>query len=333
MKLILRAHMIITMFFSSFTMATTLCEGGEAFSDVNLTTMQLASGGPVVDLSLIPPPNALYSNDGRAATSCEGILSGNDQPLPSVNIGQYQDGLLNGEKQKGGNADPLLSPNNQLFDPQYNGGSDLAFIELSDLQNISGVGGIESDGVNDPGWVFLGKDDGGVGGFDYATAGNGLENDEGEDISIDISTILDVEFNCTGNTSINGSNCLVGTWSIMPDVNIVEELFPLFGNGFFDHLAFIFKAGPEFIVYDFNFNIIKNELGGGIDLTVPYNMSGTFDMTDTFGKTAISHISVWARDPIFEDIRRIPEPKTYWLMLLAGWLIYNRIRHSPSKYL
>ena len=316
------------MLFSTFTTATTLCAGDEAFSDVTLTTMQLASGGSTLDLSIIPPPNSSYGSQGREATSCEGVFSGNDQPLPSVNIGQYQDGLLNGQPQKKGNADGALNPINTVFDPQYDGGSNLAFIELSDLQDISGVGGIESDGVNDPGWVYLGKDDGKVGGFEYATAGKGLKNEEGEDISIDISTILNVQFSCADNTSINGDNCSMGTWSIMPDVDIVEKLFPLFGNGFFDHLAFIFKAGPEFIVYDFNFNIIKNELGGGIDLTVPYNLSGSFDMRDTFGKTAISHISVWARDPSLFTV--VPEPNTYWLMMLGGVLVYFRCRQKRS---
>jgi len=298
--------------------------------------MQLVSGGPVLTLPNTPDPLDPYDEYGRTATSCVGLLSGNDQPLPDNNIGEYQDGLLNGEVWNSGSADGQLSPNNTLFDPFYLNGidndldndgfnDDLVFIEPSDLQKLDPDGEAE-----DPGWVFLGKQEGGD--FDYSVAGKNLEDDEGDSISIDIGDVLTVNFSCSYTedsvvmqVSITHDKCEDGMWDISPVENIATLLEPVFGNGFFDHLAIIFKGGPEFAVYDFDFNMINAELGNNLDLTVPYNLSGTFNMEATFGNTAISHVSLWARDPAGEDVT-ISEPSVRLLFALGLLMIFMRFK-------
>ena len=323
----------VLLLFSSSVLATSMCVN----TDVHLSSLELVTGGQIADLTTISAEG--FDQFGRMATSCEGLLSGNDQPLPETNIGQYMDGLLNGEPQKApknGNGvfDPLLSANNSLFDPFYLSGTNddnndglndnLAFIDpTTDLQDIDG-----DDIKTDPGWVFLGKDEGS--GFSGSVAGKGLTDGDGKSISVNINDILDISFTCASGAI--GGNCTKGAWSIMPDVNIVATLFPLFGDGFFDHLAFVIKTGNvdgeskggEFAIYDFDFNIISNELGGGIDLTVPYNLSGNFDLGNTFGGKGISHISVWARDPLL--VNKIPEPSINLLLFFGVGLVLLRLK-------
>lgn len=337
-QLISLVFLVVT---SSVAMATTMC----ATSDVHLSTMQLVSGGSVLNLPTAPPP--LYDADGRTSTSCVGLLSGNDKPLPGTNIGEYQDGLLNGEtKPHGGATDPSLHPNNTLFDPFYDesgplaqdgseGYNNILFINPeTDLQDLDDTDG--NTNKTDPGWVFLGKQEGGD--FVGSIAGKDLEDDEGEDISINIDDVLSVVFSCSYTddfdvvfqVSITSGECEDGQWAISPVANIVEILEPVFGNGFFDHLAFIFKAGNDFAIYDFNFKMINSELGNTLDLTVPYNLTGTFNMTGTFGNTAISHISLWARDPAGFTTTEMPEPKSTMLMLLAVALLVLRVKSKHS---
>lgn len=318
--------------------ATTMC----ATSDVKLTDVQLV---PETQVDPFPSPPST-SIPPTEASACVGLLSGNDKPSPSGhNIGEYGDGLLNGAVQTGGNPDDSLSAYNTLFDPFYNeadplnpfalDGSEgynptLAFISPLDLQDFDGL----DDGneyKTDPGWVYLGKDEGG--GFGYGTAGSGLA---GETL---VSSVVDISFTCLVGDI--GGGCTSGSWSIMPDYDIASELFELFGEGVFDHLAFVFKTGnvcereegdkgkpdcdkgSNFAIYDFNFNTL---LGGGLDLSLPYNLGGTFDLGATFDGKGISHISVWARDPEFTEITRIPEPRSMLLMLFALALLTVRYR-------
>gem|GEM_PF-5752534 len=287
MKYIILLLSLVIMLLASFTVtATTIC----ATSDVTLSTIQLAYD----PLRLDPIPTII---DVSSTNSSECVS------------------LLNGEVQTGGNADPLLSSDNTLFDPLYN--PDLVFIEPSDLQDF------DDDTVNtDPGWVYLGKDDGL--GFDYAATGNSLSE-------IDILDVVDIDF-CDGGGSIDG--CIIDTWSITPDFDIAATLFDLFGEGVFDHLALVFKSGnvdtttpgADWKIYDFNFNTL---LGGGLDLTMPYNLKDTFDMTDTFDGHDIFHISAWARDPTFDNITTtVSEPRASLLILFGMILILLRYKTS-----
>jgi hypothetical protein len=92
-------------------------------------------------------------------------------------------------------------------------------------------------------------------------------------------------------------------------------LFDLFGEGVFDHLALVFKSGnvdtispgADRTIYDFNFNTF---FVTSLDLTMPYNLMGTFDMTDIFDGYGISHISTWTRAPTFDHITTtVSEPR------------------------
>ncbi len=325
MKLLMQlVCMLALLLFSFSASATTMC----STSDVMLTDVQL-----VPEIQVDPFPNApATSIPPVAASECVGLLAGNDKPAASgSNIGEYGNGLLNGEVQGPGNPDGSLSPYNTLFDPFYNENDptdplafdgtegynpDLVFIEPSDLQDWDG-----DTNKTDPGWVYLGKDEGG---FDYATTGDGPGK-------INIGDVVDIDFSCAVGAIGNG--CTSGTWSVMPDFDIATQLFDLFGEGVFDHLAFVFKTGnvddtdkgSDFAIYDFNFNTL---LGGGLDLTMPYNLGGTFDLGTTFGDKGISHISVWARDPVF--FKNIPEPNSSLLILLGVALLVLRFKSKHS---
>ena len=339
------------------------CTLGKVF----LTDVQLAVESPTV-----PFPDTSTSIPPQSYTACEGVFSGNDQPYPGgANIGEYMDGLLNGQPQTGGQSDlslndELVPESNSIFDPFYLDGNvvpgvgdfneNLAFIDpTTDLQNLTPGDEV----VDDPGWVFLGKDDGdftgatddegneigdGIAdGFQYAHTGVGMVEDEGGSAGnldgFDIGDLINVDFTCYDdieNIIIGegfglggaGTDCTQGTWSIMPDWDIVNLLDELFGEGVFDHLALVFKSGPEFAVFDFNFQ------GSPLNLEVPYNLGGTFDVSDVFENSqgmpkGISHISVWARDPA-SITTEMPEPKSTMLMLLAVALLVLRVKSKHT---
>jgi len=335
MKLLIK--ILAFLFLSMFTLSSsagilTTCSSLE---DIHLTSMQPVSGGSVINFGTTV-----------SATDCIEDLLGNDMPLPKTNIGQYKDGLFNGQspqKKGNGNVEPLLAPVNKLFDPFYqeydennvlindqddDGYNDyLEFISPPEsLKDIGDVGGITSDGLNDPGWVYLGRDEGN--GFDYASVGNGLFDENHDSMTIALSSILNIDFSCTDSnnviTNITSKSCENGFWSIMPDVNIEVELFDLFGDGFFDQLAFVFKGGNDgFSIYNFDFNEINEDLGGGLDLEVPYNLTGTFN-GGILGND-ISHISLYAHDPVPSDdgvtTTSVPEPKTILIFLFGMIMI------------
>lgn len=395
----------ILLFTSSSAMATAMCSP----NDVKLDFVQLAdlSEDPIIAPAADPEDYFFIP-----ATDCI-LLLGNDQPLPTGhNIGEYQDGLLNGEVWLP-SPDSRLSEFNTLFDPFYDLGGPLAqngddgynnilFIDSeTDLQDLDDTDG--NTDKTDPGWVFLGKDDadankdGEGDGFQYADTGVGLVNNLIEDpedenydnlTGIAIENLLDINFTCfddltdadtafnLGDTYDGGENdgkereCTLGTWSIMPDIDIVDKLDELFGEGVFDHLAIIFKTGnvchpsqiegddvegkgndnskkdkdnsngcidalegPQFAIYDFNFADIFNSFPGGDAeeaLQSPYNLGGRFDLFDTFHGHGISHISVLARDPA-SITTEMPEPKSTVIMLFALALLLLRFKVNMSS--
>ncbi|GAW97846.1 MULTISPECIES: hypothetical protein [Colwellia] len=405
--------LVIAIATSSSAMATAMC----SFDDVKLDFVQLAYD-PDGDA-----PDALFdvgAGNGISATDCI-LLLGNDQPLPKDhNIGEYQDGLLNGEvwhSNNNGNspADPLLTPYNTLFDPFYDsetpetplaengdeGYNNILFINPeTDLQDLDDTDG--NTNKTDPGWVFLGKDDGDIkdsegnkdgqgDGFQYSDTGVDIVNNLIEDMNdpnynnltgIAIENLLNIKFTCfddlsdplsvfnLGDSDSEGEkDCTIGTWSIMPDFDIVDKLEELFGDGVFDHLALVFKTGnvchpsqvdgddvegkgkgkgndkdnsndcidalegPQFAIYDFNFTDIFNSFPGGNAeeaLQSPYNIGGTFNLFNTFHGHGISHISVWVRDPAGFTTTEMPEPKSTMLMLLAVALLVLRVKSKHT---
>jgi hypothetical protein len=236
------------------------------------------AGGP---LSAIP--------GGIQATSCIGVYSTpnniNSYNADQPNLGYLGNGLLNGEKNTLGNA--LVSPTQ--------------FITASQLQDLNPA----TTGAIDPGWVQLGTL--------MANSGNlttyNVTPEGGP--AFDLSSVLSYTQTVTNTTNGGGMpGGIEGTWSLTLNPNIVSILNAagLFQRSSFDHLAFEVKAGSNWAVYDFDFNVL-----GGFDLTKPYSMSGTFNLNDfrnskNNGDQDISQLTLWARDPIVEQTTTVPEP-------------------------
>lgn len=236
-----------------------------------------------------------------SSTGCQGVFLGNDYggnagngiSLSQMgrNIGELNDGLLNGE---GG----VLSPTWFQGNPE------------SPLLDIDG------DGTStDPGWIRLGKiEEGGLYESDTSTFGGK---------TLDISDILNVTMGC------DASGCTSGTWSLSTELDIIEQVQKLLGRNAFDHLAFVIKASDRFAVYDFDFNILAQGLPN-FDYTTPYSFTGSWntgDFLNPSGRSSqdISHLSIWARDP--QAVSEIPEPASALLVGL-GLLAFGMRRRT-----
>lgn len=138
----------------------------------------------------------------------------------------------------------------------------------------------------------------------------------------DISKVLTFTMSCDNGTS----TCTKGLWSLVLADDIIETLqTTLLNRSFFDHLAFVVKAGSGnegkegkeggWAVYDFDFNALFEQTGGTLfSLQQPYSFTGTWDMKD-FGDKQISHMSLWARDPLTASA--VPTPATLSLLGVA----------------
>jgi len=231
------------------------------------------------------PPNLLSTSYN--ATSCIGVYDhGNDDAMglsePNPNIGQLNDGILNGE------GDLL------------NG---LEFIDPSDLQDLDG------DGIfTDPGWIHLAHYT--PGGITYDTAGPSPL----ADIVLDIGDLLILSFTC------DNSDCTELDWVLETKLDIIDQVQSLLGEATFDHLAFSIKASNGFAVYDFNFvDIFAAEANPLLNFNTPYILSGTLNTGDFMnaqgGFQQISHMNIWARDP--SDTTEVPEPSTLGILGLG----------------
>lgn len=236
---------------------------------------------------------------GINSTHCFGVIAGNDAQggtnSPSPNLGYLGDGLLNGGYIKDGNVMKYVDPGFFLVD-----GS--TYQPLQDPNNAV-----------DPGWIMLGKMESALGTMNGYTVTNG-------------TTTLDIDDVLTFNMNLNG------TWSLQIDADIVDTLTNagLFDRSFFDQLAFVFKAGSGandkdggWAIYDFNFNTLLNAFPGAFDLTQPYSFTGTWNTDDFDGKN-ISHMSLWARDPL-NTTTVVPLPGTV-LLLGIGLLALGFMR-------
>jgi hypothetical protein len=223
-----------------------------------------------------------------SATSCFGIVPGNNdggglQDGSAPNLGYLNDGLLNGE----GN---LMSPTQ--------------FINSSQLQNLQGLGNI------DPGWVQLGR-------LENKNAGELTYNSVQPTGMAAYSFANVIKYTQTVVTDPNNAKFLGGTWLLQIDKDAVSKLQSagLFNRSSFDHLAFSVKAGDDWAVYDFDFNLLS-----GFDLTVPYTIQGKWTMNCDFcnkndAGQGISHLAVWARDPV--TAQEVPEPGSLALLGLG----------------
>jgi len=235
------------------------------------------------------------------STGCFGLVSGNDQgglSSPSPNIGEFEDGLLNGQ-------DGRVSPTQ--------------FITSDQLLDLDGNGE-----ATDPGWIYLGSVEGN-GNASYTM--DGYDKPLQADGTPLIDDVLKVTMTCTGT---GDDKCVDGTWTLETELDIIEKVQAVLDRNSFDHLAFVIKSGTRWAVYDFDFNILLEQLlaagGPTFDYTTPYSFTGSWNTNDFLNSPNsnsgnapqaqnFSHISVWVRDPV--PTQEIPEPGTLALMGLA----------------
>jgi hypothetical protein len=243
------------------------------------------------------------------ASTCAGLF-GEPKNIGSLhdanpNIGTLGDGLLNGE---GG----------WLSSTQF-----ITADQLMDLGANVGFPDANPSIADDPGWISLAK-------FDLKPEGGFSANYQAIDWLqyLDLDDVLDINFTCTSG----GTSCSSGNWSLATSLDVIEKVQAALGNrSTFDHLAFVFKAGTNWAVYDFNFtDIFYNELvvlqNGNIPapFNTPFTFGGTFNTGD-FNKN-ISHFAVWARDPF--STASVPEPAPLFLFgfgLVAVGLLRRRV--------
>ncbi|WP_281559266.1 PEP-CTERM sorting domain-containing protein [Thalassomonas sp. RHCl1] len=253
-------------------------------ADVQLNSIQLLDGSPVVN---VPPIDS---------SECYGAFRGNNSLFtkPSNgNLGYDDDGWLNSES------------------PFWSGPG--AFIENADLLDLDGEGD-----VDDPGWIYLGKDEGA--GFKGETSTDGVDSYTFIDDLLTMSNCLDKDDN---STNCVGGDAVKGDWAWTPPATNPQALLDLLGGLFFDQVAIIFKSGKQFAMYDFDIG----DLGLDPVLAGDFNFAftGTWDMSNTLGKHGLSNYTLWARDPTIETTD-IPEPSTLALFSLFILLIALRQR-------
>ena len=244
-----------------------------------LDSVAITSMTSSITNNAVPLPGTIDS------TKCFGVIAGNDAQngldAPDPNLGYLGDGLLNGGYTKDG----------YYVDPGF------FLVDGSTAQPLQ-----DPNQAIDPGWIMLGKLESSLGQMDGYTVTNG-------------STTLDIDSVLTFTMNLDG------TWSLQTNANIVETLnnAGIFNRSYFDQLAFVIKAGSGaqdkeggWAIYDFNFNTLLNAFPGAFDLSQPYSFTGTWN-TDDFGGKDISHMSLWARDPL-DTTNNVPLPGTVLLL-------------------
>lgn len=238
------------------------------------------------------PVSVLYGSPAPAipSTTCY-VSSGNDT------------GNLNPDANIGQAGDGLLNGEGG-FDPTV-------LVPTSYYLDIDGNGS-----YLDPGWIRLGGAEAG-GAVDYqsVTNLNGIKKQTSDFLTL-------------GYTQ--GDNKKSGTWSLDTKVNSVELVQDFLGRSTFDHLAVILKAGNNYAIYDFDFNLMTLPLG--FNFLTAYSFDGTWATTDLINnggnQAELSHISFWARDPS-SPANQVPEPATLVLIGvgLLGLGFSRRRRH------
>jgi len=250
------------------------------------------------------------------AYGCYGMVSGNNSNFdnPDQNLGYDGDGWFN-------------SPSGIW--PNLPG----AFITAADLQDLEDN---NIDDPDDPGWVYMGKDEGPVdvdkdGDIDfYGFQGASIPDPDPLDPENQGYKFVDDLFSCSASLNGTYGSCINYTsafWKFTPPSTQPDILFDLLGGTFFDQVAVVFKGGNGFVMYNFTLSQLgldpilagdtKYEFGGY------FNLSGA--LINNGGNTpGLSNISLWARDPFSPN--DVAEPGYLALLGLALLALYRRRR-------
>lgn len=304
-KKIALTTMLLTV--TSFAQATAI--DGNVYSNcgaVQLTSVATSEFGA----------NLLTKASSYNATQCKGYAGANDsgQYGYDYNIGQYADGLLNGES---------TNQNGQLF---------TGYEFLSGVVgNKAGWVDVDKDGDLDPGWIGLAKQDG-----SNAVSYNTVAGNSTQAFVLDNPATSIVETYQLFKFELTGANSSTGTWKLTTYAAAIQAVKSILGENYFDHLAIVLKsgnidAGPDktkgkpadqggsnssFMVYDFNFNDIFGASKENLSLAQNYTLAGTWNTSD-FGNKALSHISIAAHDPHLTPTTDVPAPSTLALFGLS----------------
>ncbi len=236
----------------------------------------------LTDVTETASPGSIGLVNDYGATIC-GQYDNNDKPDPTQNIGYLNDGFMNATESY---IDSLNGANS------IDGYSFTDFIYPPLLLQTLGKGDNEPAGTdgteqNDPGWLQLGKMDV-ANQFDYSSVnGTSLAG---------LVTVSVMDF---------GTNS--GLWTLCVDEDAVNNAEAILGRpAKFDHLAIVLKRASGLAIYDFNFlDIFSLEALDGnnvFNFEPPYTLSGSWDTSELISQggneSALSHFSMWVRDPI-----------------------------------
>jgi len=299
---------------SQLSYADLLVTGDCNIENATLTSIQrstldisASSGGPDGHELLNGPHNA---------SECIGIYAGNDSETTGNNIGELNDGLLNGEGPLTGYEfiDGLIDGNDNLY---YDG----------DPLDIDG-----NNIADDPGWINLAKVEISDAGIAGTTKYNTVTSYADSNIGLNIEDILKLTFTCDNNSE---GDCTTINWTLTTDIDIAKTVEEVLGRSTFDHLAFIAKAGngndngngnqydKGWAVYDFNFyEIFDKETPGTFNFDTSYSLSGAIKIKPGDFGAGLSHLTVVARDP--KALTTIPEPTSIALFGLSLILLSVR---------
>lgn len=308
--MILMIKFIHTLWIVCFALCLVASKGGIA-APISLTCN--ASNVGLTSITTLTSSDNLLINH-YDAQSCVGFAKANDDQKglssPSPNIGELNDGLLNGQTVRIKGKDVQYFTGNEFITPE----------QLLDLDN---------DGTaTDPGWIHLAN----------LNADDDLEAEYsslGPD-NLNIGDLL--SFDISG---CHTSDCISGMWTLTTTENIIEVVQSVLGRATFDHLALSIKASTSFVVYELDFmNIFATEIANNaqsaLDFSTPYILSGTFNTNDLINgggnAEGVSHMNIWVRDPTAQMPQPVNSPSVWFLFLSAIiWMIYRRYCNNDNS--